>query len=156
MPPIVLRWCLPVKATSVPRHPSMRDDAAEGWWRCAAPAGLAPRISPTTRSSATPTWTATPRVYFASGSWAVVDGIRCHNTWDGFGVYGDGTRTATGTIYIRNSWFWKNRDDGIENDEQRQLHLFNYEARTPCCPLGPTTRPAPRWTPTPRPSRTAS
>ena len=66
-----------------------------------------------------------PRVYFASGSWAVVDGIRCHNTWDGFGVYGDGTRTATGTIYIRNSWFWKNRDDGIENDEQRQLHLFD-------------------------------
>ncbi|MGH8968760.1 MAG: hypothetical protein ACRDV1_02295 [Actinomycetes bacterium] len=66
-----------------------------------------------------------PRVYFASGSWAVVDGIRCHNTWDGFGVYGDGTRTATGTIYIRNSWFRKTRDDGIENDEQRQLHLFD-------------------------------
>jgi hypothetical protein len=66
-----------------------------------------------------------PRVYFASGSWAVVDGIRCHNTWDGFGVYGDGSRTATGTIYIRNSWFLRNRDDGIENDEQRQLHLFD-------------------------------
>jgi hypothetical protein len=66
-----------------------------------------------------------PRVYFASGSWAVVDGIRCHNTWDGFGVYGNGDRTATGTIYIRNSWFSKNRDDGIENDEQRQLHLFD-------------------------------
>jgi hypothetical protein len=66
-----------------------------------------------------------PRVYFASGSWAVVDGIRCHNTWDGFGVYGDGTRTATGAIYIRNSWFRETRDDGIENDEQRELHLFD-------------------------------
>jgi hypothetical protein len=66
-----------------------------------------------------------PLVHFASGSWAVVDGIRCHNTWDGFGVYGNGSRTATGTIYIRNSWIWKNRDDGIENDEQRQLHLFD-------------------------------
>ncbi|HEX5946833.1 MAG TPA: hypothetical protein VFY82_11175 [Acidimicrobiales bacterium] len=66
-----------------------------------------------------------PRLYFASGSWAVVDGLRCRNTWDGFGVYGDGSRTATGTIYIRNSWFSTNRDDGIENDEQRQLHLFD-------------------------------
>jgi hypothetical protein len=66
-----------------------------------------------------------PRVYFADGSWAVVDGIRCLNTWDGFGVYGNGSRTATGAIYIRNSWFCRNRDDGIENDEQRQLHLFD-------------------------------
>ena len=66
-----------------------------------------------------------PVVYVANGSWAVVDGIRCHNTWDGFAVYGIGTRTATGTIYVRNSWFWENRDDGIENDEQRQLHLFD-------------------------------
>jgi hypothetical protein len=64
-------------------------------------------------------------VYFADGSWAVVDGLRCHNTWDGFGVYGDGSRDATGSIYIRNSWFWETRDDGIENDEQRQLHLFD-------------------------------
>jgi hypothetical protein len=66
-----------------------------------------------------------PRVYLASGSWAVVDGIRCRNTWDGFGVYGDGSRTATGTIYMRNSWFSRTRDDGIENDEQRKLHLFD-------------------------------
>lgn len=66
-----------------------------------------------------------PRVYVASGSWAVVDAIRCHNTWDGFGIYGDGDRTASGSIYIRNSWFSRNRDDGIENDEQRQLHLFD-------------------------------
>lgn len=66
-----------------------------------------------------------PQVYFASGSWAVVDGIRCHNTWDGLGVYSQDTRTATGTIYVRNSWFWKNRDDGIENDAQRELHLFD-------------------------------
>lgn len=66
-----------------------------------------------------------PRVYFADGSWAVVDGLRCHNTWDGFGVYGTGSRTATGTIYLRNCWFSRYRDDGIENDEQRGLHLFD-------------------------------
>ncbi|HJR98954.1 MAG TPA: hypothetical protein VJ979_13735 [Actinomycetota bacterium] len=66
-----------------------------------------------------------PRLYLASGSWGVVDGIRCHNTWDGFGIYGNGSRTAGGTIHIRNSWFWQNRDDAIENDEQRQLHLFD-------------------------------
>lgn len=66
-----------------------------------------------------------PRVYVANGSWAVTDGIRCRNTWDGLGVYGDDARTATGAVYIRNSWFWQTRDDGIENDEQRQLHLFD-------------------------------
>ena len=66
-----------------------------------------------------------PQVCFASGSWAVVDGIRCHNTWDGLGVYSKDSRTATGTIYVRNSWFWKYRDDGIENDGQRELHLFD-------------------------------
>jgi len=65
------------------------------------------------------------RFHIASGSTGIVDGLRVFNGHDGFGMYGDGDRTSSGQVYLRNCWFVDIHDDGIENDEQRGLHVFD-------------------------------
>jgi hypothetical protein len=65
------------------------------------------------------------RFHIAAGSTGIVDGLRGTNLHDGFGIYGDGVRTSAGQVYIRNCWFRDVHDDGIENDEQRSLHVFD-------------------------------
>ena len=87
-----------------------------------------------------------PRLYFASGSWAVVDGIRCLQHLGRPRRLRRRLPDRTGAIYIRNSWFWNMCDDGIENDEQRKLHLFDclFEDAHSLLSTWPTTRPAPQ------------
>lgn len=59
-----------------------------------------------------------PRIHVANGSFAVVDGLRVYNTHDGLGLQGAASSitTDTGTVYVRNSWVYRNHDDAIEND----------------------------------------
>lgn len=68
-----------------------------------------------------------PRVHIDAGSYAVIDGMRCYNTHDGVGIFStnDDSRTVDGTLYMRNSWIYKNHDDAIENDRQRALYVFD-------------------------------
>lgn len=64
-----------------------------------------------------------PRLYVAPGSWAVVDGLRVHNTHDGLGLYGVHDADGAGVVYVRNCWFREIHDDAIENDEWQELRV---------------------------------
>lgn len=66
-----------------------------------------------------------PRIYLASGTWAVVDGLRVRNTHDGFGLFGINTAgdDGAGTVQMRNCWFQDIHDDGVENDDWQTLYV---------------------------------
>ena len=58
-----------------------------------------------------------PCVRMVATDWMVLDGIRCHNTGDGFRVRETRIGAQNVTMTVRNTFFSRIRDDCMENDD---------------------------------------